>query len=646
MSSAPLPPDERQRLAALDAYKIMDTPKDPSFDRLVQLAATHFNVPISLVSLVDADRQWFKAAVGLSLIETPREHAFCSHAILTPDEVFVVEDAERDPRFADNPLVVGDPSIRFYAGAPIRAENGQPLGTLCIIDTNARRLGDAERWFLANLASSAGSMLDLHRKNSILLAASQSDPLTGLANRRVFDDTLDKACAAAANGVAFGLLMLDLDHFKQVNDEFGHEVGDKLLKEVATRLSQAVRSKDLVARLGGDEFAVIAAGPIDATTATAIARRIIEAFAPDMMHDDRPVGIRASIGLALAPLHGTEPRAITRAADLALYAGKRGGRQTITMAIGCEPPDPAEPASLQAELREAIANQALSLHWQPYFPACSDDPSGYEALLRWTPSGHDPMPPMDILELAENGGFVAELDAMVLRKACIAASAWPKPLRVSVNLSAWWFNSGDLIELVRSVLDASGLAPERLTIELTEGTLVRHTESARQRIAALHAMGICIALDDFGTGYASLGYLSSFEFDTVKLDRMFVSGIGTDRRAEAVIHAVVALAHALDMAVCAEGVETSEQLCLLQNAGCDLIQGFLLGRPQPDLICQGKSAVTLLRVHMRWKSPQDRAPRRHQRKSRNRHKTSIFCLTDPHSAVAGNTARLPRAVPG
>ena len=243
MSVAPLPDDEAHRLDTLESYRVMDTPTERSFDNLVQLAADHFDVPISMVSLIDADRQWFKASVGLELKQTAREQAFCSHAILRPDEVFVVEDAKDDIRFSNNPLVTSYPAVRFYAGAPIRAENGQPLGTLCVIDNKPRCLDEAGRRFLGRLAASAGSMLELHRKNLVLSVTSTRDPLTGLANRRAFDSALSDACAGASQDNAFGLLTLDLDDFKAVNDTMGHDVGDRLLQEVARRLQHVVRGK-------------------------------------------------------------------------------------------------------------------------------------------------------------------------------------------------------------------------------------------------------------------------------------------------------------------------------------------------------------------------------------------------------------------
>lgn len=580
MAAAMLPEDEPHRLDTLASYRIMDTVPDAMFDNLVQLAAQHFEVPVSLVSFVDAGRQWFKASVGLDVTETPREAAFCAHAILQPNEVFVIEDASGDPRFATNPLVTGDPAIRFYAGAPIRAENGQPLGTFCVIDNKARRLDAAGRRFLSNLAASAGSILELHRKNLVLSVTSSCDPLTGLANRRAFDSALAAACAGASAASSFGLVALDLDHFKNINDTLGHEVGDRLLQEVARRLEQVVRSNDLVARLGGDEFAIITGKSIDLLGLNKLAQRVMQAFARDMQHGVHTVPLRTSIGIAMAPLHGDEPRLLSRAADLALYRAKRAGGQSIFSAASSDDAEPSAVLILEHELQEAIANQTLSLHWQPYFGARCGEVKGYEALLRWTRANGEAVSPTTMVAMAEKGGFIAALDRMVLRKACAAAAAWPQPLSASVNMSARWFGGDDLTGLVQAVLDETGLAPGRLTIELTEGTLVQHTERARECIAGLRAKGVRIALDDFGTGYASLGYLYSFEFDTVKLDRTFVLGLGTNRRAEAIAEAVLALGKALDLVVCAEGVETDEQLRFLRNGGCDLIQGYLLGRPQ------------------------------------------------------------------
>ena len=232
-----------------------------------------------------------------------------------------------------NPLVAGDPGIRFYAGAPIRAESGQPLGTLCVIDRKPRALDTAGRRFLQNLATNAASMLELHRKNRMLTAETVLDPRTGLANRLVFHAALAAACAGASRGTPFGLVTIDLDHFKQVNDQLGHAAGDRMLRDVANRLALVVRAADLVARLGGDEFAIIAAGPVDLAGLRSMASRILDVFARDMHAGRSPAApIRASIGVALAPLHGASPPGIAHAADAALYSAKRAGRQAFAVA--------------------------------------------------------------------------------------------------------------------------------------------------------------------------------------------------------------------------------------------------------------------------------------------------------------------------
>lgn len=578
MQSAAIPPDEARRLARLIDCRVLDTPPDPRFDRLVELAADHFEVPIALVSLIDANRQWFKARRGMDASETPREIAFCAHSILQPDDVLVVEDATRDPRFADNPLVQGNPRIRFYAGAPIRMEDGQPIGTLCLIDRRPRRLDSNERRFLANLAATAASMLELHRHNAVLMDAAVRDPLTGLANRRSFDVVLGQAADKAMAGLPFGLICIDLDLFKQVNDTLGHEAGDALLREVARRLSGAIRATDVVARLGGDEFAVVVGGPLDLAGARTVAQNILRALAPAMEINGQVVPIRASLGLAVAPVHGTNPGTLMSAADRALYEAKHAGGQGVVLAQH-GPSRPAATPTIERDLRRAIDAGTLHLEWQPYFAAQDGAVVGYEALARWNRPGHGPISPAEFIPVAERGGLIADLDAWVLRHACTAAARWALPLSVSVNISASWFSDGDLLELVHATLEQTGLNPSRLILELTETMLVDNPDAARARLAALRGLGVRAALDDFGIGYSALSYLSSFNFDKVKLDRSLVEGVGYNTRAEMVCRAVLDLGRALGVTVCAEGVETAEQLRFLRDAGCDLIQGFLLGRP-------------------------------------------------------------------
>jgi diguanylate cyclase (GGDEF)-like protein len=324
---APLPANETQRLAALHRYAVLDSGPEQAYDDLTMLASAVCRAPIALISLVDRDRQWFKSAVGLSASETARELAFCAHAILQPDQPFEVPDAQIDPRFAGNPLVTGDPRIRFYAGAPLISPAGLPLGTICVIDRVPRRLSDIERNALQSLARQVVAQLELRQALAGLALECLTDSLTGLWNRRAFDRRLrEEWNRHSRSGHALALLMVDLDHFKRVNDDFGHAAGDEVLKLAARVTQQTVRVSDFVARFGGEEFAVILpAGEAAAalTVATKLRSALQAAHWPQ-----RPV--TASIGVAsLAPDRHTDPHGLLARADHALYAAKHAGRDRV-----------------------------------------------------------------------------------------------------------------------------------------------------------------------------------------------------------------------------------------------------------------------------------------------------------------------------
>jgi diguanylate cyclase (GGDEF)-like protein len=581
MPPAPPHPEEERRLAALRACHVLDTPPDPRFDTLVRFAADLFEAPIALLSLIDADRQWFKAAVGFHAKQTARAHAFSAHAILAGEAVTVVEDAAADPRFADNPFVLAGPQLRFYAGAPVLSEEGLPLGVLCILDRERRTLDGAGRRRLQALAATAASLLQMHRDAALLEQAATHDPLTGLVNRRRFEAALQGAAEQALAGRPCAVLHIDLDLFSRVNATLGQHGGDAVLQEAARRLAEAVRAGDLVARLGSDEFAVLLAGPADAKAADATARRILERFAAPVLIGEAAPRLRASIGIALCPTDAIAPGAVMRAAEAAVAHAKAEGRGRVATATG---PPAARPrrrsgrgggASLEQELRRAIGRERLALQWQPYFDARHGGIVGCEALVRW-PSG---TPPSVFVPLAEVTGLAGRLDEFVLQRACTEAANLPAHWRVAVNLSPHWFGSGELPALVRRTLAETGLNPRRLEVELTERTLVEQPQGVRGCLDALHELGVAVALDDFGTGYSSLGYLQRFRFDKLKLDRAFVVGLREGERAQAVARAIIQLGRALEMAVCAEGVETPAQLEFLRGEGCDLLQGYLLGMP-------------------------------------------------------------------
>ncbi len=586
MQVAPLPPDEPERLAALAAMHVMDSGPDSRFDSFVRLAANLYNVPIALVSLVDANRQWFKASHGLDVRQTPRDYAFCSHAILDPDEVMVVEDAATDARFAGNPLVTNDPAIQFYAGATVRSPSGRPLGTLCVIDRAPRTMDADDRLRLQQLAAGVSALLDLHRHAVELQRAATHDKLTGLANRALFDHRLELAVADALLGRPCTLLLLDLDRFKRVNDMLGHMAGDQLLQAVAGRLRGAVRGADLVARFGGDEFAILMAEPADEAATAALVDRILAAFEAPVLLDGEKVWTQTSIGVAHCPLDAQGAGDLLRAADQALYQAKRTGSGRAALAGERRAaPAPRTPGQeLEADLRAALQAGDVTIAWQPFVSTRTGVVAGFEALTRWLRPGHGAVEPAVLIPFAEATALIAPLDSWMLQEACRQAALWPNAAQVSVNLSAHWFAGAEvaaanLVALVAETLRDTGLAPGRLCLEITERTLISAKDVARDQLDALHALGVQVALDDFGTGFSSLGYLRDLPFDIIKLDQSFVGVLGSDARADQVAGAILDLGHRLGMKVCAEGVESPAQLEYLRAHGCELAQGYLIGRP-------------------------------------------------------------------
>ncbi|OXS97884.1 hypothetical protein B7H01_00530 [Pandoraea apista] len=324
-------PNEAERLAALRRYEILDTPPEPAFDRIVRLASYVLGAPISLVSLIDETRQWFKARQGLDVSQTPRSMAFCAHAILG-DDVFVVPDARADRRFSDNPLVTGEPNIRFYAGAPLLTPEGHRLGTLCVIDRRPRTLDDEKRGLLADLSALVVDALELRRVNQVLGDMAMRDGLTGALNRRAFLMQADRLFAAAlAQKRRLSVLMLDIDHFKAVNDTWGHAIGDRVIVELTLVLRATLRKGTVIGRLGGEEFAVLLP-EADAQRALQASERLLTAIGgASVPGPNGPVRFSASIGVGSLALDDADFSALLQRADRALYAAKQAGRNRVAV---------------------------------------------------------------------------------------------------------------------------------------------------------------------------------------------------------------------------------------------------------------------------------------------------------------------------
>ena len=429
-----------------------------------------------------------------------------------------------------------------------------------------------------------GSDVTAQRESADRIAQLASfDPLTGLPNRAHLRDVLEKAMAETGQrspGCAF--LMIDLDRFKAVNDSLGHQIGDKLLSQVAWRLRQICSGPEFCGRIGGDEFAVVIPRLYDEHAVARLAGAIIGGLSMPYQIDAHVLYVGASVGSAMSPTDGNASEALIRSADLALYRAKGEGGG---LHCAYEPQLHAkaeERRRLELALREALDGDQLHVVYQPVVDAGSSEILGFEALLRWTHPEMGPVSPAKFIPIAEEARLIAPIGEWVLRTACAEAVRWPKPVRVAVNVSAEQLVHPSFVAAVVSALAQSGLEAQRLELEVTESVFVNADAGAIKILDQLLALGIQLSLDDFGTGYSSLGYLSRTRFNTIKIDRSFVVGASNNKAESlAIIRAVVTLAESLGMATTAEGVETEAELAMVQQLGCRKIQGFYFGRPMP-----------------------------------------------------------------
>lgn len=407
------------------------------------------------------------------------------------------------------------------------------------------------------------------------------DALTGLANRVLFREEMDRALVRAKRGDALAVLCLDLDRFKTVNDTLGHSVGDTLLKSVAERLRGCLRDTDILARLGGDEFVILQIAGDQPVGATALARRIIETIGSPFDLDGHRVDIGTSIGIAVAPDDGTEADLLLKCADMALYQSKGEGRGAFRFFEAGMNAKMQFRRGLEIDLRQALGRGEFAVHFQPLVELEVGQVSGFEALLRWSHPTRGQVPPDQFIPLAEELGLIGSIGAWVIREACTAAAEWPAPLSVAVNLSPVQFKNRQLVLDVVGALGASGLAPSRLELEITETAMLFDTDTTLATLHQLKELGVRIAMDDFGTGYSSLSYLRKFPFDKIKIDRSFVRDLSVTEGSLAIIRAVTRLAADLGMVTTAEGVETHEQLETLRAQGCTQAQGYLFSQARP-----------------------------------------------------------------
>lgn len=594
MNPCPMPDNEAERLAAVHAYKILDTAPEVEFDVTTRIAASLFNVPIALVALMDRDRLWFKSRHGLDVAQLDREIAFCAHAIVRPDELLVIDDLRKDARFDHNPLVHSGPGIRFYAGAPLRDPNGLALGTLAVLSTEPRQFDAVHRALLSDLSVSVMTAIESRHRALSLRQMATTDPLTGLANRIQFQSALALELRQAHQaGQSIAVLYLDLDGFKGVNDSLGHGAGDAVLREVARRLSDSLRNGETLARMGGDEFAIVMRGGVDLRGAQALADRIVEALRlPVVLPGGENVPVGVSIGIAMQEARVADVPSLVEQADHALYKAK--SQVTQRWAVFDDPSQPVlvVPQSGFAQLADGDSAASrceacgegvsqpfpFTMAFQPIVSASQRNVFAYEALVRG-PGGESAATVLARVTRRNRYAFDQSCRRTAIELAARLGIVERGPY-LSIN-----FIPGAMYEpenCVRATLAAArraNLPSDRLIFEVTEGEEVLEPSHLAKIFDVYRRHGFRPAIDDFGAGYAGLNLLAEFQPSIIKLDRKLIQDIDGHRPKQSIVRGVLSVCGDLGITPIAEGVETDAEYRTLRGLGIDLFQGYLFARP-------------------------------------------------------------------
>ena len=428
---------------------------------------------------------------------------------------------------------------------------------------------------------SGADLTEMRRSQEEVKQLAQFDSLTGLSNRLQMQGILEKAIVGPTGDIRpCALLLLDLDRFKTVNDTMGHPAGDALLKQVGKRLERTIGRDGHAGRLGGDEFEVVLPGAEDQRALAAMADAVISALSQPYTIEGKQVVIGASVGIAMAPAHGSTTNALVRNADLALYAAKDAGRGVHRFYNKSMHADAEDRRNIEQDLREALTKGELHLVYQPQVSTSSERISGFEALLRWNHPKRGPISPAVFIPIAEEAGLISRIGEWALRTACFELAKWPEDVKVAVNVSSIQFANPNFPIIVTNALSSAGVSAERLELEITESVFLGEGDNTDKMFAALKGLGCRLSLDDFGTGYSSLGYLKNAPFDKIKIDQGFVKGASIPgNRNAAIIKSIVSLAEALDMETIAEGAETHDELELIRSLGCSHVQGYIYSQP-------------------------------------------------------------------
>ncbi|WP_246767917.1 bifunctional diguanylate cyclase/phosphodiesterase [Bradyrhizobium sp. CCBAU 53340] len=529
------------------------------------------NIPIAVFAKDAADSRYILLnRAGEDYYGMPREDMLGR----TPEQIFPDDIArvvnEQDRRVVDSgtPMLLEGHVLQAGVKGRDRVVNSRKLLV---------RDGNGAPQYLVGVIEDVTERITNEARISHL---AHHDALTDLPNRSAFNAALDERLERAEEASAsFAVLSLDLDRFKDVNDVFGHPVGDMMMRAAAERLV-AESDGAFVARIGGDEFMILMSDDIRREDVLSLAERLVETIGRELEVDDYLSHVGLSVGIAVYPDDGIDAATLLANADSALYRAKREGRGRVCFFETAMDRELRDRRLLQHDLRHALEQNQLEVYFQPQ-ARMDGEIIGFEALARWNHPMRGLVPPDQFIPLAEESGLIIEIGEWVLREACREAASWPRPLQVAVNLSPIQFKAGDLERSIHQILLETGLSPTRLEVEITEGVLIGDFTRALNLLRRLKALGIRIAMDDFGTGYSSLSYLQSFPFDKIKIDRSFISDLEATPQSAEIVRAVLSLAHALQIPVVAEGVETEAQRAFLEGEACEEMQGYLIGRPEP-----------------------------------------------------------------
>jgi diguanylate cyclase (GGDEF)-like protein len=599
--------EEQARLASLRATRLLDTAPESMFDHITRIACDALAVPMALVSLVDQERQWFKARCGIDVDETPRSSSFCAHAIRL-DGMLLVQDALMDPRFVDNPLVTGYPHIRFYAGIPLAGPDGHMIGTLCVLDRKPRTLTASETQILYGLTH---TVQELIRFRQIALAATAllypenedrslsrtselnslltRDALTGLPNRIEFEAQMRQSMPAWKDKETLAaVVLIDIDNFNGINNALSHRGCDSLLVELARRLRIAIGAGDLIARLGSDTFVVLLGQHDTGDDLSIRLDGVWRAAQFSLQLDERHVNVTSGIGFSRFPADGSDVDTLLNAANTALRQAKRTGRGGL-QPFSADASGSGNDFLLEHDLGRAIENGELELHYQPKIDLATERVVGVEALVRWRHPVRGMVGPNEFIPLAEQTGLIVPLSTWVIDHACAELVQWRtfglESISMGINLSSRLFKLPGLVQTIADILRRHALPGDALDLEITESGSMEDPLMASRLMRQLKQLGSTISVDDFGTGYSSLSYLKDFPVDTIKIDRSFVVSMVDSENTLAIVQGMVATARRLGLTIVAEGVETTAQRDLLRREQCDVIQGYLYSRPLPAQPC-------------------------------------------------------------